>query len=185
MQFTIFSCGIFMERFAPNGLHGYCGIGGGAGLLGPNDYLVNVEAGTAQILENDARGRPAQVALTSVYDVARFIAAAIEVGPHTWPREIRMRGDHMSVGDIVTTVANVRNIPITPIRSSYQQIESQAYDSQQVGDWSQYFYFQRLLQTANGRYHVRQTNANEVVNQNEWRPMRFRRWLEQVWGAAV
>jgi len=109
MQFTIFSCGIFMERFAPNGLHGYCGIGGGAGLLGPNDYLVNVEAGTAQILENDARGRPAQVALTSVYDVARFIAAAIEVGPHTWPREIRMRGDHMSVGDIVTTVANVRN----------------------------------------------------------------------------
>ncbi|AEO55895.1 hypothetical protein MYCTH_2124857 [Thermothelomyces thermophilus ATCC 42464] len=33
-------------------------------------------------------------------------------------------------------------------------------------------------QTANGRYHVRQTNLNEAT---QVQPLTFRRWLDNVW----
>jgi hypothetical protein len=38
-----------------------------------------------------------------------------------------------------------------------------------------YFRFKRLLQTANGRYHVRQTNLNDAT---QVQPLMFRRWLK-------
>ena len=107
MRYTVFSCGLFMERFGPNGIQTY-NIGAGSGLSGPSDYLVNIEDATAEIVETNAQGRPAQVALTSVYDVAMFIAAAIELGPGNWPREYRMRGDQMTLRDLVATCSTVR-----------------------------------------------------------------------------
>ncbi|KAK3325219.1 hypothetical protein B0H66DRAFT_114412 [Apodospora peruviana] len=187
MRYTVFSCGLFMERFGPSGIQTY-NIGGGSGLAGPSDYLVNIEDATAEIVEFNAQGRPAQVALTSVYDVALFIAAAIELGPTNWPREFRMRGDHMSVRDVVATCSTVRGVPFSLVTQSYQDAEALAEESHHTGDWGRWHYYQRLLQTANGRYQVRQVNLNEAVNQNEAtvvRPMRFRTWLEQVWGPAV
>ncbi len=51
----------------------------------------------------------------------------------------------------------------------------------QAEDWGRWYYFQRLVATANGRYHFRQANLNEAVN---LRPVRFREWLAQVWGPA-
>jgi len=107
MRYTVFSCGIFMERFGPGGLQAY-NIGGSHAIQNPGDYLVNIDEASAEIVETDRRGRPAQVTLTSVYDVARFIAAAIELDPANWPTEYRMRGDHMTVRDIVATCSNVR-----------------------------------------------------------------------------
>ncbi|KAM7199547.1 hypothetical protein V8F20_005731 [Naviculisporaceae sp. PSN 640] len=187
MRYTVFSCGLFMERFAPGGIQTY-NIGAGSGLAGPNDYLVNIEGATAEIVEGDARGRPAQVALTSVYDLAMFIAAAIELGPANWPREYRLRGDHMTVRELVTTCETVRGVPFSLVTQSYQDVQALAEESQQTGDWAQFYYYQRLLQTANGRYQVRSVNLNEAINQNDAtvvQPMRFRTWLEQVWGPAV
>lgn len=107
MQYTIFSCGLFMERFAPGGLQVY-NLGSSTGVQSPNDYIADVANATGEIIENNAQGRPVRVNLTSVYDVARFVAAAIEIGPGTWPREFRMRGDHMSVRDIITACSGVR-----------------------------------------------------------------------------
>jgi acetylornithine deacetylase/succinyl-diaminopimelate desuccinylase-like protein len=109
MEYTVFSCGLFYERFAPNGLSAY-NIGGGqnGGALGPGEYLVDVEAQQAEVVENNAQGRPVMVSMTSVYDVARFVRAAVEMGPGSWPREFKMRGDHMSLTDLVTTFINVR-----------------------------------------------------------------------------
>ena len=107
MQYTVFSCGIFMERFGPGGLQSY-NIGAGSGLQSADDYLINVESATAEIIETNGQGRPTQVTLTSAYDVARFVAAAIEIGPGSWPREFRMRGDQMSVRDLVAICSDVR-----------------------------------------------------------------------------
>lgn len=107
MRYTVFSCGLLMERFAPGGIQSY-NIGAGSGLSGPNDYLVNIAEATAEIVEANAQGRPAQVALTSVYDLALFIAAAIELGPGNWPREFRLRGDHMTLRELVNTCSIVR-----------------------------------------------------------------------------
>ncbi|KAF3809085.1 hypothetical protein GCG54_00011281 [Colletotrichum gloeosporioides] len=134
MDYTVFSCGILYERFAPGGLAEY-GMGAHQHIQGQGSYLVDVGNATADIIETNGSGRPVQVSMTSVADVARFVAAAIELGPGTWPREFRMRGDRIDL-------------------SSYEQRQN----------WDQWWNIQRFIATADGRYDFRQTNLNEVVD---------------------
>ncbi|KAK3953936.1 hypothetical protein QBC32DRAFT_208984 [Pseudoneurospora amorphoporcata] len=205
MNYTVFSCGVFMERFARGGLQPW-GIGTQLGLMGQmgimsNDYLVNVEHGTAEVVERDSQGRTAYVAMTSMYDVARFVAAAVELTGTTrgslggvplslerWPREWRVRGDLLAVREVVGVCEMVRGVQFSVTRRTYQEAEAWANEYQRAGDVATYLYYQRLLQTANGRYSIRSTNLNELVNQSErtaFQPMRFREWLEQVWGPVL
>ncbi|KAK4122494.1 NAD(P)-binding protein [Parathielavia appendiculata] len=178
LRYTVFSCGVFMERFGPGGLQTY-GIGAGCGVQGPDDYLVNVQEARAEIIPiNPASGRPVKISMTSVYDVAQFIAAAIELGPDNWPREFRMRGDTVTAQELVEACSAAMGVPFGLVARHYQEVEAQAEACQQRGDWAQWYYFQRLLQTANGRYHVRQPNLNEAT---QVQPLSFRRWLENVW----
>lgn len=107
MSFTVFSCGVLYERLAPGGLAAF-NIGAGQTLVGQGDYLADIGGATAEIVESNAHGGRVLVSMTSVYDVARFVAAAVEIGPERWPRELRMRGDQLSVRDIVGTATNVR-----------------------------------------------------------------------------
>lgn len=107
MQYTVFSCGIFYERFAPGGLGAY-GLGTSMSIANQGDYLVDMGEGTAHIMETNGSGRTAYVCLTAVDDVARFVAAAVELGLETWQREFKMRGDRLSVRDIFATCSNVR-----------------------------------------------------------------------------
>lgn len=107
MGFTVFSCGVLYERLAPGGLTAF-NIGGGQTLSGQGDYLADIGNATAEIVETNAQGGTVLVSMTSVFDVARFVAAAIEIGPERWPRELRMRGDQLSVRDIVARAMSVR-----------------------------------------------------------------------------
>lgn len=226
MNYTVFSCGVFMERFARGGLQPW-GIGTQLGLGGQmmSDYLVNVEQGTAEVVERDAAGRTAYVAMTSMYDVARFVAAAVELTGTTngsqggvpplerWPREWRVRGDLLAVREVVGVCEMVRGgkyffcspflyleiivslmnlkqstAQFSVTRRTYQEAEAWANEYQRAGDVATYLYYQRLLQTANGRYSIRSTNLNELVNQSErtaFQPLRFREWLEQVWTPII
>jgi uncharacterized protein YbjT (DUF2867 family) len=106
LRYTVFSCGIFMERFGPNGLQTY-GIGAGCGIQGPDDYLVNIQEARAEIIPTNSSGRPVKISMTSVYDVAQFITAAIELGLDNWPREFRMRGDSVTAQELVETCSSV------------------------------------------------------------------------------
>ncbi|OIW28876.1 NAD(P)-binding protein [Coniochaeta ligniaria NRRL 30616] len=187
MQYTVFSCGLFMERFGPGGLQAY-NLGASTGVQNSNDYLVDISQAAGEIIETSPSGRPVQVVLTSVYDVARFVAAAIELGPNNWPREFKMRGDQMTVRDLVATCSNVRGVPFSLAVHTYQDAVAQAEYCQQNEEWDRWHYFQRLLATANGRYNFRQANLNELLNQANLmdpRAMRFREWVEGVWGSAV
>lgn len=86
------------------------------------------------------------------------------------------------------TNLSVSAVPFALVAQSYPDAQNLAETSERSGDWSRWHYYQRLLQTANGRYQVRQINLNEAVNQSEAtvvQPMRFRTWLEQVWGPAA
>lgn len=204
MQYTVFSCGLFMERFGPGGLQAY-NLGASTGVQNSNDYLVDISQAAGEIIETNSSGRPIQVVLTSVYDVARFVAAAIEFGPDNWPREFKMKGDQMTVRDLVATCSNVRGgrfglqpattgleltvtVPFSLAVHSYQDAVAHANFCQQNEEWARWHYFQRLIATANGRYNFRQANLNEVLspaNLMDPRPMRFREWVEAVWGPAV
>lgn len=184
MQYTVFSCGVFYERFAPGGL-ALLNISTGPNVPNSGDFLVNIGNATAEIVEFNAHGGPVVVSMTSVYDVARFVAAAIEVGPNVWPREFKMRGDQLSVRDIVRACSSVRNIPFDVTIHDFQNILAQLDYSFNTGNWQRWSYFQRLLATANGRYTFGRANLNEVIDASvgvDVIPERFVDWLRRVWG---
>lgn len=118
MKWTVFSCGIFMERFLPQGL-GSLTIGYGANLADPGSYLLDVNNYTAEYVEKNAQGRSVRVCMTSVYDVAKFVVAAIDLGPANWPRELTMRGDRVTLRDVVGQCGRQLN-GVYQIQTPYQ-----------------------------------------------------------------
>lgn len=107
MRYTVFTCGVFYERFHPGGLAFY-NMGAGANVQLPGDYLLDVNAATAEIVQHNAQGGLVALAMTSVYDLARYVAGAIEIGPENWPEELRMRGDQLTVLELVQACSTAR-----------------------------------------------------------------------------
>jgi hypothetical protein len=107
MRSTIFCCGVFYERFAPGGL-ACMNIGASTGVYYQGTYLMDIERGTAEIVEHHASGQPIYISMISVHDVGRFLAAAIELGPRDWPGEFRMAGDRRTVSEILSWAETVR-----------------------------------------------------------------------------
>ncbi|OTA00773.1 hypothetical protein A9Z42_0010600 [Trichoderma parareesei] len=109
MKYTVFSCGLFMERFHPYGLGSTFNIGHGSGVGGAGEFLVNFSMATAEYTERDSKGHSVRVCLTSVYDVVRFVVAAVDLGPSHWPHEFTMCGERMTVRDLVNACSTASN----------------------------------------------------------------------------
>jgi hypothetical protein len=107
MKYTVFSCGVFYERFAPGGLETY-NMGATCRLSKQGDYMIDVGRGTAELPATNSQGRQTQITLTSVIDVARFVAAAVELGIDSWPREFKMRGTRLTPQRILQYCSEVR-----------------------------------------------------------------------------
>ena len=60
---------------------------------------MDLRRAKAQLPFYNEAGQPVYVCMTSARDVARFVVAALSLT--SWPREFRMRGDRMSVDDLV------------------------------------------------------------------------------------
>jgi hypothetical protein len=104
MKFAVFTCGIFYERFAPGGMaSSQIGVNSSIGQEG--DYIMNVRRRTAQLPYNDDDGRSARICMTGARDVAQFVVAALSLP--SWPREFRMRGERMSVREVVAIAERV------------------------------------------------------------------------------
>lgn len=104
MQYCVFVCGIFYERFAPGGMIA-SNIGRGSGISGEGDYVLNVRQMRAQI-PHEADGQPATVCITAAKDVGRFVAAA--VGMPEWPAELRMCGERIDLSALVRVAEVMR-----------------------------------------------------------------------------
>ncbi|KAI1362127.1 hypothetical protein F5Y08DRAFT_284050 [Xylaria arbuscula] len=180
MRYTVFSCGIFYERFAPGGIRTY-NIGASCRLFNQGDYMIDLEMGNAELPQANAQGCPIQISMTSAEDVAHFIAAAVELGIDNWPREFKMRGARYTPQRILQICSEVRQIEFNVVSRPYSEMV----------DWLDYYHtqndedrciqMQHLLQTADGRYTFGDTNLNELVG---FEPMSFRQWLSRVWGPA-
>ncbi|RDA93727.1 hypothetical protein CP533_0217 [Ophiocordyceps camponoti-saundersi (nom. inval.)] len=178
IRYTVFSCGLFMERFHPCGL-AYLNIGRGAAIARPGDYLVDINRATAEFADRDARGRSVRVCLSSVYDVVRFLVAAIDLGAERWPVEFTMCGDRMSLNELVDTCTPS---PVNFTRHTRSIAELQAYISHfnHAGDTARTAYYQRLLATANGRYDFSHATLNDAIlrsNLGEVQPLTLNQWL--------
>lgn len=114
MKYTVFSCGVLMEIFHPLGL-GSFDIGFRAGVSHPGSYLLNVPEATAEYAGQNAQGQPpSSICLTSVYDLVHFVVLALELGLDAWPREFTLRGDRLSVQELVETYGIARNGKLAP-----------------------------------------------------------------------
>jgi hypothetical protein len=107
MKFTVFTCGVFYERFGQGGLEAL-GIGASIGIQHEGDYLMNVRSGTAEVVKKTESGSPIHICLTSVFDVARFLAAAIDLRLQTWPSEFRVSGGRLSITQVLQLGAAIR-----------------------------------------------------------------------------
>lgn len=100
MRSTIFTCGVFYERFARGGLESK-GINIGSGNEFQGVYLMNMETSTAEVVEINSRGEAVKICMTSVGDVAKFVVAALDLGLSNWPGEFRMKGDRKTIAEII------------------------------------------------------------------------------------
>lgn len=83
-------------------------IGLSSAISGEGDYVMNLRSARAQIPYYNAAGQSVYVCMTSAKDVARFVVAALDL-PH-WPTELRMRGERMSVSQLVGIGEHLRGI---------------------------------------------------------------------------
>ncbi|KAI1429157.1 isoflavone reductase [Xylaria sp. FL1777] len=180
MKYTVFSCGVFYERFAPGGLRAY-NMGASHRLFNQSDYLVDIESATAELPATNAQGRQVHITLTSAFDVARFVAAAVELGIDNWPREFKMRGERITPQRIQQYCSEVRQIEFQVINRPYSEIIDWLEYYRNNNEEERWFSMQHLLQTANGRYNFGEANLNDLVDVV---PMNFRQWLSNHWGPA-
>ncbi|EHL00271.1 hypothetical protein M7I_3764 [Glarea lozoyensis 74030] len=108
MRYTIFTCGVFYERFARGGLASL-GIGANSGIQYQGDYIMNLGTGTAETVVQTSTGDPVEFCMISVWDLAQYVVKAIDLGVETWPTEYRVQGDRRSVSEILQWGAIVLN----------------------------------------------------------------------------
>ncbi|KAF3940565.1 hypothetical protein ABW19_dt0208435 [Dactylella cylindrospora] len=97
LESTTFSCGLFMEYFAPGGWQ-RCGGGG----WNDGTFLVDMKHKKA-VVPSDLNSR---ICLTSAVDVAQFVCAALTLP--RWPAELKMYGDRLRLKDILVIAQHVR-----------------------------------------------------------------------------
>lgn len=112
MQYTRFSCGLFMSLLATGTPKPVTDVGRREGaksgeeeaLAGvrPWNFIINMTAGTADLPGDGS----ALVTWTDMRDIAYFVLYALDL--ETWPENLGMRGDVQSFRDIVKIAESVQ-----------------------------------------------------------------------------
>lgn len=200
MKFTIFTCGVFYERFAHGGLAAV-GVGASTGYNHQGAYLLDIENRTAEIVartSSSGRDIPIYISLVSLNDVGRFVAAAIEHDPMAWPGELRMAGERRSLSEIVQWAESIKggsSILLVFIFRKYELTHQGTLfttDVIQAGDlqahiehadfYQQYDKLNRMHElqaTEKGRYDFENPNLNALVDVE---PTSFWDWLRLQYG---
>ncbi|KAL9111755.1 MAG: hypothetical protein Q9227_003814 [Pyrenula ochraceoflavens] len=98
MSYSVMTCGLFYERFGPGGMAA-AQIGLSSGIAGEGQFMMDFKGLRAQIPLFNSLGEEVYVCMTSAQDVARYVVAALDLP--SWPTELRLLGDRLSVGEIV------------------------------------------------------------------------------------
>ena len=105
MRFTVFTCGVFYERFAPGGMSAsQIGLRSNIGQEG--EYILDVRRSRAQVPIYNAAATQSYLCMTSARDVARALVVALSFT--AWPREFKLHGDRLSSQEIVTIAEELR-----------------------------------------------------------------------------
>ncbi|KAI4149714.1 MAG: hypothetical protein LQ340_004487 [Diploschistes diacapsis] len=174
MSFTLISCGILYERFAPGGLADF-NTGNVSGANGEGDYLMNVRTMRAQI-PHDSSQRPAMICMTAMDDVAKFIVAALDLPQ--WPTELRVCGQRMNVSDVVRVAERLRDFQFERADHTNGSLESQLHLESSSAIPHARTRVETLMATGEGAFDFTDYNFNRMVNIT---PTPFAEWLELAW----
>ncbi|KAI4934571.1 hypothetical protein J4E85_002429 [Alternaria conjuncta] len=150
IQYTVFVCGILYERFSVNGMMSHR-LGTHSGYGNEGDFIADPRQMTSMAPIYDANQNLSCICLTSAYDVAQFVVRALDMP--TWPSEMSMCGERMTVHALVEAIKACRNRPWASI--DYQapaNLEYQMTMAQLGGDTAGQRRLAPLLATAEGRY---------------------------------
>ncbi|KAI9802993.1 MAG: hypothetical protein M1825_002226 [Sarcosagium campestre] len=175
IESTAFVCGIFYERFLPGGMQS-CGIGAGSGLGAEGDYLMNLRSYSAQIPHHDATGLAPSICLTSARDVARFVVRALDL-PY-WPDELHVRGETMTVGDLVATAERIRGTPFEKSSFGHDALHDHLEYARHAQDYGEQCRMQALIATLEGRYVFANPPSSSLI---DVLPLPFESWLQHQW----
>ncbi|EPE27265.1 NAD(P)-binding Rossmann-fold containing protein [Glarea lozoyensis ATCC 20868] len=179
MRYTIFTCGVFYERFARGGLASL-GIGANSGIQYQGDYIMNLGTGTAETVVQTSTGDPVEFCMISVWDLAQYVVKAIDLGVETWPTEYRVQGDRRSVSEILQWGAIVLNLDhLDTIYHQAGNLQAHVDHARATFDWGKVARFEELVATEKGRYcFSAPTLTLASVN-----PIPFWNWLQREWGS--
>ena len=195
LEFTVFVCGVFYERFAPRGM-GALSLGLGSGISREGDYIMDVRNARAQIPHQNLSGQIAQIGMTSAIDVARFVVRALDFAQ--WPPELWMQGDRMSAWDIVQKAELIRGIhPLSRffgvVNRPHILLAGRSFErllhtpmtlphalnvAIASEDWDQAVRTQHLIATCENRYDFENPILNSMV---DFVPTNFTDWLRHAW----
>ncbi|CAA9961344.1 NAD-binding protein [Pyrenophora teres f. maculata] len=180
MQYTVFICGILYERFSVNGMMSHR-IGSSTGYGHEGGFIADPRQMTAMAPIYDAAQNPSWICLTSAYDVAQFVVRAIDLP--SWPVEMSMCGERMTVHNLVETIRACRNRSWASI--DYQapaNLEYQITMAQLGGDIAGQRRLAPLLATAEGLYDFAvPAYLNSVFP--DVRVTRFQAWFLRNWAS--
>ncbi|PGH00945.1 hypothetical protein GX51_05494 [Blastomyces parvus] len=175
MQYAVFACGIFYERFAPGGMAAFQ-LGKGTYIDGEGDYLINVRTMKAEIPYFNILGAPVVVCMTSAQDLARYIVAALDLPQ--WTTEFRVCGSRMTLGDIVREAEIVRGAQFEKLILTDESLGHSLAYAKASGNMLHQWRATHLLATTAGCYDFGDLNLHSLVNVN---PQKFGDWLHAVW----
>jgi hypothetical protein len=134
MEYTRFSCGIFMSILATGTPKSVTAVGVAEGAesgeqealagLRPWNFVVNMRAGTAD-LPGDGK---VKTVFTDTRDVARFVEKALEL--ESWPEELGMRGDLMDWREVIEVLEKVQGRKFLVRENSVEDMEKVAREDE-------------------------------------------------------
>ena len=197
IQHTVFACGIFYERFQPGGLPRSL-IARNTGYHGEGSYIMDCARMTAEPPAFGSSNQPdVAICMTSIRDVARFVTKAIDL--QTWPLELRMCGERVTVHNLVILVQRLRSkmgylklcqshhvltsLPearFQPLTShSPSSLRAELASAAVQGDRLRVVKLQMLIATAEGRYDFPTRNLNDAFPALQVE--RFADWFVKKW----
>lgn len=98
LEYTIVSCGVLYERFAPGGLVSQR-LGTSTMPQGEGDFIVNLRTRMVNTSVFTVSGKDAMLCLSSAEDVARLLVRAVDLP--RWPAELTIASQRLSVRFII------------------------------------------------------------------------------------
>lgn len=112
MHYTLFTCGVFYERFAPGGLNAlqistFNNRHGAVGEEG--NFLVDVRAGKTTIPVISGT-EELSICMTSARDVARYLVATLQryEDMSIWPKEFKFCTERLKMSELLEICSRVR-----------------------------------------------------------------------------